>query len=169
MILVARGLAPSQSRVSHDGTRRHGPYTCRGSFGHCPVSTHEAPGSNSECYYASVSAKLEARQQIYNRSKLLQHGTFTFPMLSRHSMLRIKVAYSTSTFTECRRTHVSTPRSTSPTSTSCRHVGFMKMYIYTHIWYHEFHRATSNWHQGRGTRNIQSRNRREDGQSQSGW
>lgn len=45
----------------------------------------------------------------------------TFPMLSRQRMLRISVAYSTSTRTECLLTHVSTPLKISPTSTFCDH------------------------------------------------
>lgn len=55
----------------------------------------------------------------------------TFPMLSRQRMLRISVAYSTSTRTECLLTHVSTPLKISPTSTFCDHHRYIiYMYIY---------------------------------------
>lgn len=62
-------------------------------------------GSNSS---NSTSAPSRRRQSLC-----------TFPMLSRHKMLRISVAYSTSTLTECRLTHVRIPLKMFPTSTPC--------------------------------------------------
>lgn len=57
----------------------------------------------------------------------------TFPMLSRHKMLRMSVAYSTSTLTECRRTHVRTPLKMFPTSTSCEDASIKQQTVASHI------------------------------------
>jgi len=86
--------------------------------------------------FRNATRRVLGKQTVYEGSsrkpsisrRSLQHtyhhfrssaSQITFPILSRQRMLRISVAYSTSTLTECRRTHVSTPRKMSPTSTFC--------------------------------------------------